>query len=178
MGLFHPYYVTNIELDVQHSLFYTFHRTDVRYIVTGFTDLLDDIHTMLQAGLFDESQEAMLRKCVMFYSAIGSEVCPEQFDLDKIATVSQQRVKTDLIPVLRKGTWFDVFQAQEKVRHYLGDVLVPEPDELAFWAAFRQKQYQPELLFRDETVLARISQHPMALWKCSEKQRNRPTQER
>ena len=120
----------------------------------------------------------MLRKCVMFYSAIGSEVCPEQFDLDKIAAVSQQRVKTDLIPVLRKGTWFDVFQAQEKVRHYLGDVLVPEPDELAFWAAFRQKQYQPELLFRDETVLARISLHPMALWKCSEKQRNRPTQER
>ena len=31
-----------------------------------------------------------------------------QFDLDKIATASQQRVKTDLIPVLRKGTWFDV----------------------------------------------------------------------
>ena len=139
---------------------------------------LYDIHTMLQTGLFDESQEPMLRKCVMFYSAIGSEVCPEQFDLDKIATVSQQRVKTDLIPVLRKGTWFDVSQAQEKVRHYLGDVLVPEPDELAFWAAFRQKQYQPELLFRDEAVLARISQHPMALWKCSEKQRNRPTQER
>ena len=101
-----------------------------------------------------------------------------QFDLNKIATVSRQRVKTDLIPVLRKGTWFDVTQAQEKVRHYLGDVLVPEPDELAFWAAFRQKQYQPELLFRDEAVLARISQHPMALWKCSEKQRNRPTQER
>ena len=139
---------------------------------------LYDIHTMLQAGLFDESQEPMLRKCVMFYSAIGSEVCPEQFDLDKIATVSQQRIKTDLIPVLRKGTWFDVSQAQEKVRHYLGDVLVPEPDELAFWAAFRQKQYQPELLFRDEAVLSRISQHPMALWKCSEKQRNRPTQER
>lgn len=47
MGLFHSYYVADIELDVQHSLFYTFHRTDVRYIVTGFTDLLDDIHTML-----------------------------------------------------------------------------------------------------------------------------------
>lgn len=95
-----------------------------------------------------------------------------QFDLDKIATASQQRVKTDLIPVLRKGTWFDVTQAQEKVRHYLGDVLVPEPDELAFWAAFRQKQYQPELLFRDEAVLARISQHP---WHSGNAVRNRGT---
>lgn len=42
---------------------------------------LYDIHTMLQAGLFDESQEPLLRKCVMFYSAIGAGVCPEQFDL-------------------------------------------------------------------------------------------------
>lgn len=139
---------------------------------------LYDIYTMLEAGLFDESQESLLRKCVMFYSAIGSEVCPEQFDLDKIAAVSQQRVKTDLIPVLRKGTWFDVTHAQEKVRHYLGDVLVPEPDELAFWAAFRKKRYQPELLFHDEAVLSRIGQHPMALWKCSERQKNAPAQER
>lgn len=139
---------------------------------------LYDIHTMLQAGLFDESQELMLRKCVMFYSAIGSESCPEQFDLGKLTAVSQQRVKTDLIPVLRKGTWFNVSEAHAKVSSYLKDVLTPDAQELAFWTAFRQKQYQPELLFSDEAVLNRIAQHPMALWKCSDKQKNRSTQER
>lgn len=135
---------------------------------------LYDTYTMLQAGLFDESQEPLLRKCVMFYSAIGSESCPERFALDKIAAVSQQRVKTDLIPVLRKGAWFDAAQAQEKVISYLNALLVPEPDELAFWSAFRQKQYQPRFLFSDEAVLSRINQHPMALWKCSEKQKSDP----
>lgn len=48
MSFFHPHYIADIELSVQHSLFYTLHRTDIRYIVTGFTDLLNNIHTMLR----------------------------------------------------------------------------------------------------------------------------------
>ena len=48
MSFFHSHYIADIELSVQHSLFYTLHRTDIRYIVTGFTDLLNNIHTMLR----------------------------------------------------------------------------------------------------------------------------------
>ncbi len=50
--------------------------------------------------------------------------------------------------------------------------------ELAFWKAFRQRRYQPELLFQDEAILSRIGQHPMALWKCSDRQKSIPMQER
>ena len=57
---------------------------------------LYDIHTMMEYGLFDESQEPMLKKCVMFYSAIGSDNVPDRFHFEQIASVSQQRVKTDL----------------------------------------------------------------------------------
>ena len=53
---------------------------------------LYDIHTMMEYGLFDESQEPMLKKCVMFYSTIGSDNIPDRFHFEQIASVSQQRV--------------------------------------------------------------------------------------
>lgn len=31
-----------------------------------------------------------------------------------------------------------------------------------------EKVYLPELLFEDETILARIVAHPAALWRCME----------
>ena len=130
---------------------------------------LYDIHTMMEYGLFDESQEPMLKKCVMFYSAIGSDSVPDRFHFEQIASVSQQRVKTDLIPVLRRGTWFDAQQAHEQVIAYLGKLLIPDERELSFWTSFGQQEYRPELLFQDADILARIGQHPMALWKCSER---------
>lgn len=133
---------------------------------------LYDIHTMMQYGLFDESQEPMLRKCVMYYCAIGSDTVPEQFSFDNVAGVSQQRVKTDLIPVLRRGAWFDADKAHQQVIAYLKELLSPDAQELSFWTAFRQKEYCPELLFQDEAVLSRIGRHPMALWKCSNKQQS------
>ena len=130
---------------------------------------LYDIHTMIKYGLFDESQEPMLKKCVMFYSAIGSDSVPDRFHFDQIASVSQQRVKTDLIPVLRRGTWFDAQQAHEQVITYLGKLLTPDERELSFWTSFSHQEYHPELLFQDADILSRIEQHPMALWKCNDR---------
>ena len=46
---------------------------------------LYDIHTMMKYGLFDEPQEPMLKKCVMFYSAIGSDNVPDRFHFEQIA---------------------------------------------------------------------------------------------
>lgn len=103
---------------------------------------LYDIHTMMEYGLFDESQEPMLKKCVMFYSAIGSDSVPDQFHFEQIASVSQQRVKTDLIPVLRRGTWFDAQQAHEQVIAYLEKLLIPDERELSFWTSFGQQEYR------------------------------------
>src|SRR5699024_11876087 len=37
-----------IELSVQDISFFTINRNYIRYIVTGFTDLLNNIHTMLR----------------------------------------------------------------------------------------------------------------------------------
>lgn len=137
---------------------------------------LYDINTMIEYGLFDKSQEPLLKKCVMFYNAIGSDNVPDRFHFEQIASVSQQRVKTDLIPVLRRGTWFDVRQAHEQVTDYLGKILTPDKQELSFWTFFSQKEYRPELLFQDADILFRIKHHPMALWKCGDKKNKSVTE--
>jgi|LSQX01.2.fsa_nt_gb hypothetical protein len=38
-----------------------------------------------------------------------------------------------------------------------------------FLNSFREKIYHPELLFGSGEILERIKNHPMALWKCSQK---------
>lgn len=41
------------------------------------------------------------------------------------SSISQQRIKTDPVPVLRKSSWFDVRLAQEKVSAELKEILIP-----------------------------------------------------
>lgn len=130
---------------------------------------LYDLHTMLQYNLFTREQELLLKKCVMFYSAIGSDTVPDQFSFSNISSISQQRIKADLVPVLRHGIWFDATKAQKQIIAHLEKLLVPDEQELSFWTSFSQQKYYPELLFQDNDILSRIKQHPMALWKCSDK---------
>ena len=69
---------------------------------------LYDVHNMHQFGLFDESEQDMLRKCVLFYSSIASDTVPQKFSFDSIKAMSQNRMKTDLQPVLRNGAFFEL----------------------------------------------------------------------
>ena len=127
---------------------------------------LYDIFNMQKYGLFDETQEQLFRKCIMFYAAIASEIVPEHFDLNGIGNISAQKIKADLIPVLRRGERFDLDPVQKQVKDYLTGILKPEDTELSFWQAFAAEKYQPDLLFDDADILSRIEHHPMALWKC------------
>ena len=127
---------------------------------------LYDMHNMVKYGLFDESEEDMLRKCAVFYSAIGAEQPPTKFELCQIGTVSAQQVKRDLNPVLRKGQKFDVDVAQKEVENYLASIMIPTKDEEKFWRKFAEREYCPELVFGEGKELKNILNHPMALWKC------------
>ena len=129
---------------------------------------LYDVFNLQKYGLFDESQEAVFKKCITFYSAIASENVPEHFDFSGIGNISAQKIKTDLIPVLRRAERFDFPTAKAKVEEYLKEILLPE-DNLSFWSSFAKGDYKPELLFDDPEILSRIAEHPMAWWKCSKK---------
>jgi hypothetical protein len=125
---------------------------------------LYDVNNMISNELFDESEKSMLRKCVVFYFAVGSEEPPKQFDIGRIDGLTSHRIRTDLQPVLRKRDWFDLPDAQERVKKYLTGLLVLEEEERRFLDTFRNGEYKPELLFGGD-ILERVITHPMAVWK-------------
>lgn len=127
---------------------------------------LYDLNNMLKLGLFDESEQELLRKCIVFYSAIGTEETPISFSFDSILAIRQNQIKTDLLPVLRNSTFFDAKAAEDTCVSYLKELLILSEQETDFLQAFQAKQYRPELLFPDSAILERVSEHPMALWKC------------
>ena len=127
---------------------------------------LYDMFNLQKYRLLDENQELIFKKCVMFYSAIASEKILKDFNLESFGKISPLKIKTELTPVLRRGEQFDLANAQEQVKTYLSDLFKPENKEFVFLRTFADGKYQPELLFEDADILARIAQHPMALWKC------------
>ena len=130
---------------------------------------LYDMYNMVKYGLFDESEEAMFRKCAAFYSTIGAECPPARFELDNVRNVSRQQIKRDLDPVLRKGERFDLEMAQNEVCKYLASVLMPTEEEEMFWKVFAEGRYCPELIFGATSECTNVEKHPMALWKCRDK---------
>lgn len=111
----------------------------------------------------------MLRKCAVFYSAIGAEQPPEKFVLNNIGKVSSQQIKRDLDPVLRKGERFDLEVIQREVREYLTLILMPTKEEELFWKAFSEGSYHPDWIFGESNEFVNIAKHPMALWKSRNK---------
>lgn len=130
---------------------------------------LYDMHNMVKYRLFDESEEDILRKCVVFYSAIGAEEPPSKFELDNIRRFSEQQIKRELNPVLRKGEKFYLEVVLSEVQDYLASIMKPTESEYRFWRAFADGNYCPECIFGESQELENISNHPMALWKCRKK---------
>jgi len=132
---------------------------------------LYDIHNLLELGLFDESEQDMLKKCVVFYSCISSETVHKEFTFESLGKMPQNKIKTDLLPVLRFGAYFDLKPAREKVTDYLKELLLLTPQEKEFIECFGMDEYKPELIFEGD-MLNNVSDHPMAIWKCNKTKEN------
>lgn len=138
---------------------------------TAIRDLYDVVN-LRKYGLVSKIEEPMLRKCVAFYSAIGSEKAPDHLSFNHIMGLEQKKIRTDLLPVLRHGEFFNLKLAQTMVVEYLKSFLIPEEsNEIQFWESFNNQNYRPELLFSESEILDRIQNHPMALWKCNNKKK-------
>lgn len=130
---------------------------------------LYDIYNMIKFGLFDESEFPLLRKCVVFYTAISQDEIPDEYDFKRFNAITNRKIKTDLLPVIQKGEFFELESAKTSVAKFLRELLVLEDDERKFLDEFKAKEYHPELLFDDTDILSRIKEHPMALWKIQNK---------
>ena len=129
---------------------------------------LYDVNNMILSGMFGDAEKTMLRKCALFYFAVGGKEIPESFASDRLETITHLKIRTDLFPVIRKDDKFNLGAAQKLVKEYLEDLLVPTENELEFLDAFRHKNYLPDLLFDDVEIVERLKNHPMALWKMQE----------
>ena len=129
---------------------------------------LYDVHNMIKFGLFDESELPMLRKCVVFYTAISQDEIPEEYDFKRMNAITSRKIKTDLLPVIKKGEFVELDSIKKEVTEYLTGLLTLTSDEREFLTRFKNKRYTPELLFDDISILDRIIKHPMAIWKMRE----------
>ncbi len=125
---------------------------------------LYDVYNMIKLDIFKENEQDILRKSVVFYTAISQEEVSEQYDYSRIRLISQQKIKTDLRPVIHKTEHFDLENVKRTVENYLEKLLVLTENEKDFLTLFKQKIYRPELLFENE-ILNNIKEHPMAIWK-------------
>ncbi|QVK19579.1 nucleotidyl transferase AbiEii/AbiGii toxin family protein [Mycoplasmatota bacterium] len=126
---------------------------------------LYDVGNMIKFGLFDESEEVLLRKCVVFYAAISAKKINKTFDTKAIDSISKYKIKTDLLPVIRRKDQFDLDIVKKVVKQFIKDLMVLTNSEGEFLEQFENNKYVPELLFEHSDVLCRIKNHPMALWK-------------
>lgn len=129
---------------------------------------LYDIHNMIHYGIFDESEMTLLRKCVLFYRAVGSTGdFHKEISLDNISRLTFSKIQQTLLPVLRKNKKIDLEAMKVAVSHFLNNLLALTEDEKAFLHEFSLGNYRPELLFFDVDMIDRVKNHPMAIWKCN-----------
>ena len=128
---------------------------------------LFDVHNMIQNQVIDDLQKPLLRKGVVFYTVVGGNKKPSvPYSLEAIERIQFKQIRTTLLPVLKKGTFYDLEAVKQSVCEYLAALLDLTDSERRFIEHFNANEYRPELLFEDETV-DRIRNHPMAIWKTS-----------
>lgn len=126
---------------------------------------LYDIHNMISFDILSESDYELLRKATIFYTAISQESIPNKYDFSKIEQISSRKIKTELQPVIYKNESISLESMKAKVVAFLSQLLTLSAEEDTFLTEFSNNNFLPELLFEDEELLARIRNHPMALWK-------------
>ncbi len=129
---------------------------------------LYDINNMIRFGLFDESGFEELRKNTVFYAAISAEKINKDFKTDAIDDITFTKVKRDLFPVIAKKDNFDLEQRKESAIIFIKELMILTDKEKEFLDRFEKKEFRPELVFEDEKIIARVENHPMAIWKMGQ----------
>ena len=133
---------------------------------------LYDFDNMIKLGMFEDNRD-LFRKCIVFYSSISRESVDLTFDTSLIDTITINKIKRDLFPVLvqkERNEPFELDLIIREVKQYIRDLMKLEDSEKEYLVSFAKKKYLPELLFHDALILKNVESHPMALWKCREKE--------
>ena len=129
---------------------------------------LYDIHNMIKYGLFDREKE-LLKKCTVMYTAISQDTIPDEYNIERIDAISMRKIKTDLLPVIQKGEIVNLNDVRNTVKDFLAKLLTLSDCEKEFLRLFKEKKFEPQLVFNDEKIIERMNKHPMILWKLLER---------
>ncbi len=130
---------------------------------------LYDFSNLINKDLFQKERD-LFRKSIIFYASISSDEVSEEFNSDSIDRITGQMIRRDLLPVLKLSERTGQFDLSAKIstsKEYIRDLMTLTDREKSYLRSFRTGEYKPELLFSDESIIERIKNHPMALWKCT-----------
>ena len=128
---------------------------------------LYDLYNMIHFELFEKSDLNMLRKCVVFYLAIVGDATHE-LNFSKLDTMSARVIKTDLYPMIRNTERFDFVSAKDRVSRFLIELFAQSDKDVQFLQRFLDGYYEPQLLVEDNSIISRVENHPMAIWRLQQ----------
>ena len=107
-----------------------------------------------------------LRKLTVFYLSLDGIFELNENSFKGIEAVSQDSIKKELLPVLKKNEKFNLEAIKEEVINFLQDLLVLTSDETKYLEEFSKGTFNPSLLF-DVCSAERAAKHPMAKWRIN-----------
>ncbi len=123
---------------------------------------LYDSHNMIKQSVFSVKEKELLKKCIVFYSALNGL---DRLDVAVIDALKPYEIKTMLLPVIHRKEFVDLPQMKQTVKEYLSELLTLTENEQEFLSDFANKRYSPEKLFSERGILSAIASHPMIEWK-------------
>lgn len=131
-----------------------------------------DVYHMISSKLFSDSEYQNVKKCVIFYMAIGNTSERSFNDVlndfeGKINAYMLNRIPQYLSSTLRKGDTFSLVDAVKEAKDFIQNFMELTKEEEKFIRECEKGNYHPEILFDDKSIVDRIKNHPMALWKKS-----------
>ncbi len=130
---------------------------------------LYDVNNLVSYNIFSKDDMELLRNAFVFYTVLSQEEIPNKYSLEPLDFITLKIAVAALLPVLHKGTHIDLNGYKKNIEPFLLDLINMTEKQKEFLDLFNQKIYKPELLFSDKTILSRIVNHPMIMWKISDK---------
>ena len=87
----------------------------------------------------------------------------------KINAYMVEKIPQYLSSTLKKDVKFSISDAVNRIKFFISNLMKLSDLEIKFVNEFESGKYYPELLFNDQNIINRIKDHPMALWKISNK---------
>lgn len=126
---------------------------------------LYDTYRMIKSELISNQERVLLRKVIVFYAAISTKTINKDFSVKVLDTITENKIKRELYPVITRGDEFSLEPAKKLVKAYMSDLMKLTEDEHEFLERFESGEYMPQLLFKEKDIIERIKNHPMAVWK-------------